>query len=191
MMNSNQNPKGKWNILLSIPALFFLFLAFSFSCINPDVKATMQEPVLVNQDADTVEIKLITIDGIKIQEPREAIIVLINKVSDVAIEGKFAPLGKRTEMIIKEYEKLREERFFNQQSPVVKIITQKDQNTNEEDYKALLDEISKALYTLHEKYSQNKYNRSFSQLSAEEQADILDFIPPVIYYAPPKKVSRK
>ena len=190
MMNSDQIPKGKWKVLLSIPALSFLFLTLSFSNITPPEKpATLNNPE-ISQEIDSVEIEIIDLPAeFRIADPKDAILVLMNKVSQVAVDGSLAKEGNRVDMIIRSYNKLREDRFFKQLSPDVKIITMKDRATDEKDYKALLDEISTAIYTMHDSWAKKNYEKPFKELNDEQQASILKIVPAKIYQAAPKRVK--
>lgn len=189
MMNTIKTQKGKWRFILLIPALCIVFFSLSFTNVTPPIISDQPQDSEMLQDTDSVEIKIVTLpEDYKISHD-EALLVLINKVSDVAIQARFAPEGERVGTIIKKYEELREDRFFKQLTPLVKIIVQKDQNTNEQDYKALLDEISTAIYSMHETSAQNRFERSFKDLKKEEQAKILEMYPPVIYYAPAKQIK--
>jgi beta-lactamase regulating signal transducer with metallopeptidase domain len=189
MMNTIKTKAGKWRFFLFVPALCIVFLALSFTNANNpgDPSASLLSPLAPQQDP--IEIKVVTLpEDYKIDND-ESIIVLINKASDVLVEESLIPRGKRADAIIKNYEKLREKRFFRNQSPLVKIIVLKDRNTDEKDFKELLDEISTAIYTLQDKSSEQRFGKSFKNLTKEKQAQILEIYPPEIYLAQPKKLN--
>lgn len=190
MMNSDQNPKGNWKVLLSIPALSFLFLTLSFSNVTPLEKPVTLNMSEISQEIDSVEIEIIPLPAeFEIAHPKDAILVLMNKASHVAVDGSLAKEGTRIDMIIRKYNALREDRFFKNLEPDVKIITMKDMATDENDYKALLDEISTAIYTMHESWAKKNYDKPFKDLNDEQQAKILEMVPPKIYQAAPKRIK--
>ena len=189
MINTRISKKGNWKYFLLIPAICILLLSLSFSSIKPEKADNIPLPAVESvQEKDSVKIKLITLPedfiiqnnkniAIVPKDLESVILVLMNKISDVAINGKFAPEGKRVSMLIREYEKSREDRFFQNQSPKVKIITQKDMNAVEEDYKALLDEISTAIYTMHESWAKELYNKPFNELNTRWQKQLDPCLP--------------
>ena len=189
MMNTTKTRKGKWRFFILIPALCFVFLSLSLTNTAP--QGNTPEPLNSSSEwyQDPVEVKLITLPEDFRIDPGEAILVLINKVSDVAIDGKLAPQGERVSTIVKKYSELREERFFKNKSPQVKIIVQKDRKTADNDFKNLLNDISKAIYTLQEESSVKIFGKSFKDLGKEEQIRILELYPPEIYQALPKQIN--
>ena len=190
MMNSDQNPKGKWKVFLSIPALSFLFLTLSFSNITPPEEPVMQTVPIVSQGIDSVEIEIITLpEKFRIKTQNEAVMILMNKASFVAIEGMHTPKDQWVKKIIKKYNEHSEERFLKNLSPDVKIVMLKDMDANDKDYKALLDEVSTAIYTMHETHSNEIFGKPFKELNKDQQAKILKMVPPKIYQSTPIQIK--
>ncbi len=198
MMNTNISKSGSWKYYLLIPAISAILLSMSFSSIDP-------APAYVNlpsdgqavKESDSVKISIVELPvGYRANDRSEVLIVLINKVSQIAIDGKIAP-GPTVESavlegfnakIAKKYGDVNPS-MISQEMKEIKIVVQKDRETNEANYKELLNRISTAITSLNDFYSQKLFSKPFKSLASSEKEVLLRLVPPVIYVVQPKMVK--
>jgi beta-lactamase regulating signal transducer with metallopeptidase domain len=198
MMNTKISKKRSWKYLFLLPAFSVIFLSLSFSSIIPAPPSVLykSDGQEVNT-SDSVKINIVNLpEGFRAKDRNEVLIVLMNKASHIAIDGHLASASTVGNTIIEGYKSRLEKKYgdlkpsmINKDLKEVKIIVQKDRNTNENYYRELLNKISSAIYSLRDFYSQKLFAKSFKSLESSEIALILQLVPPVIYEAQPQMIK--
>jgi hypothetical protein len=198
MMNTEISKSGSWKYFLLVPAISAIFILMSFFSIDPAASTVnLQFDGQAVKESDSVKISIVELPtDYRATDRNEVLIVLINKVSQIAIDGKLASAAT-VESAIEEGFKAKIEKKFGEvkssmiskEITAIKIIIQKDRETNEGSYTELLNRISAAIFSLQDDYGQKLFSKPFKTLVSSEKEVLLQLIPPVIYVSPPKMVK--
>ncbi|MFH0761422.1 MAG: M56 family metallopeptidase [Bacteroidota bacterium] len=203
IMNTKINQTRNWKYLLLFPAISAILLVLGLTSISPALLTAMVQPVKQEiVEPDSIKINVVDLSpDYRLKDPNEAVIVLMNRKSEIAFSATQHPLKKiepvQVESVLVEaYKKKMENRFrnidpsmVNKDLKAIKIIVQKDRDANEENYRELLNKISAAIYSLQDLYSQKLFSKPFKSLASLEIEQILQLIPPVIYQDTPVMVK--
>ncbi len=200
MMNSQKMHPRKWKNLFSIPLTILLILSFNLAC-NSEKNQEIPEQKVSDKEtlqSDTLDVELIDFDqeNLPLPEDVDAIVVLINKLNKIMINGDLIKAEDARSKIISEY-LLILERYINKtfdddrgiqwaiNYPNIQVYVQKDVNTDSLAYAALLDDIGMALYQVRNSVSNMIFNSDFNALTDNKSIERL--VPMRIYTVVPDK----
>lgn len=205
MINHIHIRKGKWRILLLVPAVALLFAVFTFACIKPtpneSPSETLSEALVAIPQDDTVRVEFI--DPMEGKEGKEVvwvqnsvIHVLMNRSSLIMIAEEVVPLSQVEQKIISVYnQKIEENKDLNTDdyrentSFETKIYVHKDLAADDIQYQKLLDAISTALFKLRDMHSVRLYGELYDSLAETQKEPIESLIPLRIYGKMPKNFT--
>ena len=200
MINHLQIRKGKWRLVIMLPAITLLFAVFTFSCMEPSQRET-QTNELADASADTLYVEIINPyagtegkDVVVLQNT--LILVLMNRSSQIMIEEEVLDLEDVEQKIIAEYNRrLEENKYLNADdypentNLETRISLHCDRATDKMDYQKLVDAISTALLKLRDMHAVKLYGGLYTSLSETDKMSIDSLIPLKIYGAPPKNMT--
>jgi len=201
MINNIRIKKGKWRLYFLLPTIAILFTVLCFANIEPNIP-DIQSNTLVNisQD-DTLELEVDFIDPYQVPELKDgpwpmkgAIVVLMNRNSDIMIDREELQLADVEQKIISEYSRRIEQINDYNTGPYhkgtdidIKIQVSKDRAASISEYQNMCDAISSALFKLREMYSSRLFSGDYGSLSNSEKQAIDKLIPLRIYGRKPDK----
>ncbi len=196
VMNNTNSNKRKWKFLLVFPALFFFTIILSFTNTESDLLINSRNKNIINNPiTDTVIIKLINVSDAEniqnIKYPDHTVVILMNKLSQIAVEHKRCSHQKVIGEMCRVFELRTKQNFgeinpsmMKNISPKIRILVQKSVNSNKTKYDNLINQIILGIYKLQEIYSNKLYGNSYKLLTKENKEKINKLIQPNIYILP-------
>jgi len=207
MINNIHIKRGKWRLFLLLPTIAILFTVLCFANIEPNMHDSQsnisdnQPNALTNiSQEDSLKIEFVEKylqgpEGVDVTWPRNsAIVVLMNRHSQIMIDREELPLADVEQKVTSEYSRRLEQINDYKTSDYpegtdfsVKILVYKDIVTSIDDYRKMCDAISTALFKLREMYSNRRFGADYHSLTNSEKSAIDELIPLRIYGLKPDK----